>query len=139
MDKGKDKDKDKDKKKKDSMSNASFSPKDPKAKVKVTVSGDASIRNYLKSMGSHDLLRSNEEIVLARQIQILLSWEHVRNDMEAEIQRPPTYGEWCEEVRRQEDDDDGGLSTASPSNLSLRLFPIFDLFASTSSASGASN
>ena len=82
------------------MSSANFSPKEAKAKVKVTVSGDASIRNYLKSMGSHDLLRSNEEIVLARQIQILLGWERVRGELESQREgEPPSYGEWCDEVR----------------------------------------
>ncbi|GMH83047.1 hypothetical protein TL16_g09467, partial [Triparma laevis f. inornata] len=53
-----------------------------------------SIRSYLKSMGSHSLLHSSEEIVLARQIQILLKWEETRNELETELQRAPDYEEW---------------------------------------------
>jgi len=75
-------------------STSTFAPTPKKAKVKVTESGDASIRSYLKSMGSHSLLHSSEEIVLARQIQILLKWEETRNELETELQRAPNYEEW---------------------------------------------
>ncbi|GMH98547.1 hypothetical protein TrST_g7051 [Triparma strigata] len=88
-------------------SSASFSPPPKKPKVKVTESGDASIRTYLKSMGSHSLLHSSEEIVLARQIQILLRWEETRNELESELTRAPTYEEWCAAINTK-------LSTDSP-------------------------
>eukprot|EP00520_Triparma_pacifica_P009703 CAMPEP_0118644244 /NCGR_PEP_ID=MMETSP0785-20121206/6834_1 /TAXON_ID=91992 /ORGANISM="Bolidomonas pacifica, Strain CCMP 1866" /LENGTH=430 /DNA_ID=CAMNT_0006535987 /DNA_START=58 /DNA_END=1350 /DNA_ORIENTATION=+ len=76
-------------------------------KVKVQETGDASIRTYLKSMASHELLRASEEIALARQIRLLLEWEDVREGLEGELERPPSYLEWVERInmRRKEKDE----------------------------------
>merc|ERR1712183_1085034 len=48
--------------------------KDKKTKIRASVkeTGFDSMSTYLKSMGNHELLRKNEEIILARQIQILM-------------------------------------------------------------------
>ena len=63
----------------------------PKKKKKVTATiretGQDSMKHYLKSMGNHDLLNKNEEIILAREIQILIGWEETRVDLEAKLAR----------------------------------------------------
>jgi len=65
--------------------------------VRATIneSGEESISHYLKTMGNHDLLRREEEVILARHIQILIKWEEVREELESKLIRPPTYAEWA--------------------------------------------
>jgi len=60
-----------------------------KKKVTATIreTGQDSMKHYLKSMGNHDLLNKNEEIILAREIQILIGWEETRVDLEARLSR----------------------------------------------------
>lgn len=70
-------------------------------KFKVSETGDASISTYLKSMGNHELLRASEEIVLARQIRILLQWEEIREGLESNLERPPSYLEWCNAINEK--------------------------------------
>lgn len=67
-----------------------------RAKVKET--GFDSMKHYMKTMGNHELLQKNEEIILAREIQKLISWEKERETLEAELSRPPTYTEWASKV-----------------------------------------
>jgi hypothetical protein len=62
-------------------------------RANVRETGFDSIKYYMKTMGNHDLLQTNEEVVLAREIQILMKWEGVRDELEAELLRPPTYQE----------------------------------------------
>jgi len=54
-----------------------------------------SMNHYIKSMCDHDLLNKNEEIILAREIQLLVKWEDKREELEAQLLRPPTYAEWA--------------------------------------------
>lgn len=68
-------------------------------RANVRETGFDSMKYYMKTMGNHDLLRKNEEIVLAREIQILMQWEGLRDELEARLRRPPTYAEWAEEVK----------------------------------------
>lgn len=68
-------------------------------RANVRETGFDSIKYYMKTMGNHDLLQKNEEIVLAREIQILMKWEGVRDELESELMRPPTYQEWAERIR----------------------------------------
>ena len=72
-------------------SSDSESSEAPKKKKKVTATiretGQDSMKHYLKSMGNHDLLNKNEEIILAREIQILIGWEETRVDLEAQLER----------------------------------------------------
>ncbi|GAX12839.1 RNA polymerase primary sigma factor [Fistulifera solaris] len=49
-------------------------------------------------MCNHELLNRNEEIVLAREIQILMKWEAVREQLETDLLRPPTYQEWANQI-----------------------------------------
>lgn len=65
----------------------------------VRETGFDSMRCYMKTMGNHELLRKNEEVVLAREIQILMRWEGLRDELEDQLRRPPTYAEWAEAVR----------------------------------------
>jgi len=72
--------------------------KPTKIRASVKETGFDSMSSYLKSMGNHELLRKNEEIILARQIQILMKWEELRSNYETLHQRPPTYTEWAEQI-----------------------------------------
>lgn len=49
-------------------------------------------------MCDHELLNKNEEIILAREIQILLKYEAVREQLETDLMRPPTYQEWAKAI-----------------------------------------
>eukprot|EP00551_Chaetoceros_affinis_P006744 CAMPEP_0203674250 /NCGR_PEP_ID=MMETSP0090-20130426/15467_1 /ASSEMBLY_ACC=CAM_ASM_001088 /TAXON_ID=426623 /ORGANISM="Chaetoceros affinis, Strain CCMP159" /LENGTH=544 /DNA_ID=CAMNT_0050540077 /DNA_START=186 /DNA_END=1817 /DNA_ORIENTATION=+ len=68
------------------------------ASVKET--GFDSMKYYMKTMGNHELLKKNEEIILAREIQILIKWEEQREELEAKLLRPPTYQEWATAVKK---------------------------------------
>mmetsp|Transcript_669 Transcript_669/g.1221 ORF Transcript_669/g.1221 Transcript_669/m.1221 type:complete len:521 (+) Transcript_669:98-1660(+) len=68
-------------------------------RANVRETGFDSMKYYMKSMGNHDLLQKNEEIVLAREIQILMRWEEVRDELETELLRPPTYQEWATKIK----------------------------------------
>jgi len=58
------------------------------------------MKYYLKTMGNHELLQKNEEIILAREIQILIKWEQEREALENRLMRPPTYAEWAAAVKK---------------------------------------
>jgi RNA polymerase primary sigma factor len=68
-------------------------------RANVRETGFDSMKYYMKAMGNHDLLNKNEEIILAREIQILMKWEEVRDELEGELLRPPTYQEWAEKIQ----------------------------------------
>ena len=68
-------------------------------RANVRETGFDSMKYYMKSMGNHDLLQKNEEIILAREIQILIKWEEIRDELESELLRPPTYQEWAEKIQ----------------------------------------
>jgi len=67
-------------------------------RASVRETGFDSMKHYMKTMGNHDLLQKNEEIILAREIQILIKWEETREELEAKLLRPPTYQEWASEI-----------------------------------------
>jgi hypothetical protein len=65
-------------------------PNNNKRKVKADVreTGTDSMKNYIsKTMCSHELLNKNEEIILAREIQILVKWEAQREKLEEQLLR----------------------------------------------------
>ncbi|KAL3923609.1 MAG: hypothetical protein SGILL_001560 [Bacillariaceae sp.] len=70
-----------------------------KISARVRESGTDSMKNYIKVMCNHELLNKNEEIILAREIQILLKWEAEREQLEEQLLRPPTYQEWAASIR----------------------------------------
>jgi hypothetical protein len=56
-------------------------------RANVRETGFDSMKYYMKTMGNHDLLQKNEEIILAREIQILIKWEEVREELEGQLLR----------------------------------------------------
>ena len=62
-------------------------------RANVRETGFDSMKYYMKTMGNHDLLQKNEEIILAREIQILIKWEELREELESELLRwvPPIF------------------------------------------------
>jgi hypothetical protein len=56
-----------------------------RANVKET--GFDSMKYYMKTMGNHELLKKNEEIILAREIQVLIKWEETREELETKLMR----------------------------------------------------
>lgn len=72
--------------------------KTPRIRADVRETGYDSMRTYIKTMCNHELLNKNEEIILAREIQILVQWEGVREELESELLRPPTYAEWATKI-----------------------------------------
>eukprot|EP00980_Cylindrotheca_fusiformis_P001459 scaffold345_cov134-Cylindrotheca_fusiformis.AAC.70 len=73
-------------------------PNKRKIRASVRETGTDSMKNYIKSMCNHELLNKNEEIILAREIQILLKWEEQREQLEEQLLRPPTYAEWAASI-----------------------------------------
>uniref|UniRef100_A0A6S8QQK8 RNA polymerase sigma-70 domain-containing protein n=1 Tax=Chaetoceros debilis TaxID=122233 RepID=A0A6S8QQK8_9STRA len=73
----------------------------PKRRIRANVkeTGFDSMKYYMKTMGNHELLKKNEEIILAREIQVLIGWEGKREELEAKLLRPPTYAEWASNVQ----------------------------------------
>ena len=61
----------------------------PKRRITASVkeTGFDSMKYYMKTMGNHELLKKNEEIILAREIQILIKWEEERENLEAKLMR----------------------------------------------------
>ena len=41
------------------------------------------MKYYMETMSNHDLLQKKEEIVLTREIQILMKWEEIRDELES--------------------------------------------------------
>lgn len=70
-----------------------------KFRASVEETGYDSMRSYIKTMCNHELLNKNEEIILAREIQILIQWEAIREELETDLLRPPTYQEWAAKIQ----------------------------------------
>jgi hypothetical protein len=62
-------------------------PNKKKGRVSVKETGHDSMKTYIKSMCNHELLNKNEEIILAREIQVLLKWEEQREQLEEQLLR----------------------------------------------------
>jgi hypothetical protein len=62
-------------------------PNKRKIRASVKETGTDSVKTYIKSMCNHELLNKNEEIILAREIQILLKWEEQREELEQQLLR----------------------------------------------------
>jgi len=61
----------------------------PVTKVMASVkeTGGDSIWEYVKSIGSHELLPQESEMLLGRHIQLLVKWEEVRGGLENDLDR----------------------------------------------------
>ena len=73
--------------------------KTTKVNASVRETGLDSIKTYVKNLCNHELLNKNEEIILGREIQILIQYEQEREKLEAIVLRPPTYQEWAHHIR----------------------------------------
>lgn len=80
-------------------SDLASAPVAPKPK-KPQISPDPSdpIRAYLRDIGRTKLLTSKEEVALSLKIQDLLKLEKVRDNLQREVDREPTIGEWSRAV-----------------------------------------
>ena len=58
-----------------------------KMRASVRETGYDSMRSYIKTMCNHELLNKNEEVVLAREIQLLMKWEEKREELEGQLMR----------------------------------------------------
>jgi len=72
-------------------------PPPRKRRVRATVkeTGSDSMANYIKSLGQHELLYKEDEILLGRQVRMLTLLEEKRRELEEEMLRPPTYAQWA--------------------------------------------
>lgn len=62
-------------------------PNKRKIRASIRETGTDSMKHYIKTMCNHELLNKNEEIILAREIQILLKWEEQREELEQQLLR----------------------------------------------------
>ena len=62
-------------------------PSKRRVRASVKDTGMDSLKSYLSSICNHDLLNKNEEIILAREIQILIKWEEERELLEEKLMR----------------------------------------------------
>lgn len=71
------------------MNKPSASKRKYKSKMTASVkeTGVDTISDYVKSMGQHELLPHESEILLGRQIQILVKWEAIRQELEDSLSR----------------------------------------------------
>ena len=71
------------------MNKPSASKRKYKSKMTASVkeTGVDTISDYVKSMGQHELLPHESEILLGRQIQILVKWEAKRQELEDSLSR----------------------------------------------------
>ena len=65
-----------------------------KSKTKVPFSADA-VRTYLHEIGRVPLLTHEEEIVLGKQVQQMMGLLELREGLESQLEREPTYPEWA--------------------------------------------
>jgi len=54
-----------------------------------------SLQTYMKGICNHELLNKNEEIILGREVQVLMGYEEKRQQVEESLLRPPSYQEWA--------------------------------------------
>ena len=62
-------------------------PNKRKIRANVRETGMDSMKNYIKSMCNQKKKKKNEEIILAREIQLLLKWEEQREQLEQQLLR----------------------------------------------------
>ena len=72
--------------------------KGTKITANVYESGQDTIKQYVKSMGQHQVLSPEDEALLGRQIQVLNGWEQQRQELEETFCRAPTFKEWADAI-----------------------------------------
>lgn len=68
--------------------------------IRATVqeTGRDTIQSYTKTLTNHELLSREAEVLLGKQIQVLVKWEDERQKLEEELLRAPTYAQWADAV-----------------------------------------
>jgi RNA polymerase primary sigma factor len=64
-----------------------------RATVKET--GSDSISTYIKSLGQHELLYKEDEMLLGKQVRLLSKLEETRHELELQLLHPPTFAQWA--------------------------------------------
>lgn len=72
------------------------SPKTMRVRATVKETGSDSISTYIKSLGQHELLYKEDEVLLGRQVRILSQLEETRHELELQLLRPPTFAQWAD-------------------------------------------
>ena len=74
---------------------AGLAPRLHRVRATVKETGSDSISTYIKSLGQHELLFNEDEILLGRQVRILSRLEEKRHELELKLLRPPTFAQWA--------------------------------------------
>ncbi|KAL3774232.1 hypothetical protein ACHAW5_002246 [Stephanodiscus triporus] len=74
---------------------AGAAPRQHRVRATVKETGSDSISTYIKSLGQHELLFKDDEILLGRQVRILSGLEEKRHELELQLLRPPTFAQWA--------------------------------------------
>ncbi|KAL3810897.1 hypothetical protein ACHAXA_000426 [Cyclostephanos tholiformis] len=77
---------------------AGAAPRQRRVRATVKETGSDSISTYIKSLGQHELLFKEDEILLGRQVRILSRLEEKRQELELQLLRPPTFSQWAVET-----------------------------------------
>lgn len=68
------------------------------ARAVDAVVNEESLQWYLSSIGEHDLLSLDDEQHLSTDVQELVRWQSVRDQLKQQLNRQPTQGEWSQAV-----------------------------------------
>jgi RNA polymerase primary sigma factor len=77
---------------------AGATPRQHRVRATVKETGSDSISTYIKSLGQHELLFKEDEVLLGRQVRILSRLEEKRQELELQLLRPPTFAQWAIET-----------------------------------------
>lgn len=75
-----------------------------KSKTKAPSFSADAVRTYLHEIGRVPLLTHEEEIVLGKQVQQMMGLLELRENLESELEREPTYEEWAEAANLEVDE-----------------------------------
>ena len=80
-----------------SSSSSSTSSQKRRSSIRATVkeTGSDSISTYIKSLGQHELLYKEDEMLLGRQVRLLSKLEEKRHELELQLLHPPTFAQWA--------------------------------------------
>ena len=80
-----------------SSSTSSTSSQKRRSSIRATVkeTGSDSISTYIKSLGQHELLYKEDEMLLGRQVRLLSKLEEKRHELELQLLHPPTFAQWA--------------------------------------------
>ena len=77
-----------------------YTKKPGRGRKSIRLDESGSMRKYMDSVCNHSLLKKNEEIILAREIQRLIKYEAQRDDLESKLMRCVNGSNTTEDQRR---------------------------------------